>query len=224
MRYLIILIAAFCLFGTYSTLNAQVKVNVNFNLGSQPIWGPTGYDYVENYYIPDIDVYYNVPQHRYYYFEGGLWVGRASLPVRFHNYSLFNVYKIVINEHEPWHKHKMWKNKYASYRGRHDQRFIRDSRDAKYFVVKGHPQHQKWLKEKNGKGNQNGPNMRSSGNAKQIGKNMGGMNQNNAGKSQGGPNIQKQGKSHGGPGMQKQGKGGGGGNKGGKGGGGKGGK
>ncbi|MEI6090700.1 MAG: hypothetical protein WCR42_09635 [bacterium] len=218
MRYLIILIAAFCLSSTSGTLNAQVNVNVNFNLGSQPIWGPTGYDYVENYYIPEIDVYYNVPQHRYFYFEGGLWIGRTSLPVRFRAFNLFNVYKIVINEPQPWHNHKMWKGKYASYRGRHDQHFIRDSRDSKYFVVKGHPQHEKWLKEKNNKGNPNGPNMRSPGNSKQMEKNMGGMNK--GGKAQRGPSMQKQGRSQGGPGMQKQGKGGGGGNKGGKGGGG----
>lgn len=205
MRYLIILIAAFCLSGTSNTLNAQVSVNIN--LGSQPLWGPTGYDYVEYYYIPDFEVYYNVPQHRYYYYEGGLWVGRSYLPQRYRSYSLFNVYKIVINEPEPWHNHQIYKVKYAKYKGRHDQLFIRDSRDEKYFVIKDHPQHQKWLQEKKG-GNQNAPNMRSSGKVKQMEKmenNMGGMNKNSGGKTQGGASIQKQGRSQGGPSIQKQG-------------------
>ena len=54
-----------------STPDAQIHVNLNFNIDSQPIWGPTGYDYVEYYYLPDIEVYYNVPQHRFIYFERG---------------------------------------------------------------------------------------------------------------------------------------------------------
>ena len=65
------------------TLKAQVRVNVNLNLDRQPIWGPVGYDYVENYYFPDIDAYYNVPLHRFYYYEGGRWIYRSSLPARF---------------------------------------------------------------------------------------------------------------------------------------------
>ncbi len=49
------------------SLHAQVHLNLNFNVESQPIWGPTGYDHVEYYYFPDIEAYYNVPQHMYYY-------------------------------------------------------------------------------------------------------------------------------------------------------------
>ncbi len=193
MRYLIILIAVFCLSGISNTLVAQVNVNVN--LGSQPIWGPTGYDYVENYYIPEMDVYYNVPQHRYYYLDRGLWIGRASLPVRYRNHSLFNVYKIVLNDPQPWHHHKIHKEKYYKFKGRHNQMFIRDSRDKKYFIVKGHPQHQNWLKEsKQGK-----PDNRSFKNSKNMQEHHSGMND--------GMEMQKQGK--GGKGGRGGGKGGG---------------
>ena len=77
MRYFIVSIVA--LFFS-SALFAQVRVNINFNVDSQPVWGPTGYDYVEYYYLPDIEVYYYVPQHRYYYYENGIRESQFSFP------------------------------------------------------------------------------------------------------------------------------------------------
>jgi len=154
MRYLFVIIIALLL---SSAINAQIRANVNFNLGSQPIWGPTGNDYVENYYLPDIEAYYNVSQHRYYFNEGGRWVGRSSLPLRYHNYDLYNSHKVVINEREPWRNHETYRGKYSSFKGLHDQQPIRDSRDSKYFVNKNHPQHNTWVKQqKHDNGNHNG--------------------------------------------------------------------
>jgi hypothetical protein len=49
----------------------------------------------------------------------------------------------------------MYREKYSSYKGRHDQEVIRDSHDSKYFVNKNHPQHNEWVKQQkqgNGKG------------------------------------------------------------------------
>lgn len=146
MRYYFVLIVALCLLGISNKLNAQVNV---INLESQPIWGPTGYDYVENYYLPDIDAYYNVPQHRYYYYNNGNWRNSIYLPFSLINHDYYNSYKVVVNEKEPWRNHKKYREKYFSYKGRYDQQLIRDSRDEKYFVIKDHPQHQNWLKQQN---------------------------------------------------------------------------
>jgi hypothetical protein len=52
---------------------AQVKVGVNINIGSQPVWGPVGYDYVDYYYLPDIDAYYYVPERQFIYLSNGRW-------------------------------------------------------------------------------------------------------------------------------------------------------
>ncbi len=146
MRYYFVLILALCLSGISNTIDAQVIVS---NLESQPIWGPTGYDYVENYYLPDIDAYYNVPQHRYYYYDNGGWRNNSILPLSLIKYDYYNSYKVVVNEKEPWRDHKIYKEKYYTYKERHDQQLIRDSRDEKYFVIKKHPQHQNWLKQQN---------------------------------------------------------------------------
>jgi len=63
-----------------SPVNAQVHVGLQINIGAQPVWGPVGYDAAQCYYFPDIEVYYSVPAHLFYYFNKGRWISRASLP------------------------------------------------------------------------------------------------------------------------------------------------
>jgi len=158
MRSFLVFIVAVIL---SSTVDAQVRINLNFNVDRQPVWGPAGYDYVEYYYLPDIEVYYNVPQHRYYYYERGRWIGRSSLPSRYRGYDLYNSYKVIVNEPTPYRNHATYRDKYSSYKGRHDQQPIRDARDPKYYVNPNHPEHNNWLKQQqhdNGKGKGRGNN------------------------------------------------------------------
>jgi hypothetical protein len=161
MRHLLVLLVAVLL---SSTVDAQVRVNLNFNVDRQPIWGPTGYDHVEYYYLPDLEVYYNVPQHRYFYQERGRWISGSSLPSRYRGYDLYNSYKVVVNEPTPYRNHNKYKEQYATYKGRHDQQPIRDSRDPKYYVNPNHPEHNNWVKQQRhgnadskGKGRGNNP-------------------------------------------------------------------
>jgi hypothetical protein len=155
MRRLLFMILAVFL---ANTADAQFRINLNFNVDRQPVWGPTGYDHVEYYYLPDIGVYYNVPQRMYYFNERGRWISRSSLPPRYRGFDLYSSYKVVLNERTPYRNDRKYREQYASYKGRHDQQPIRDARDEKYYVNPNHPEHQKWVKqqqqEKNkGKGN-----------------------------------------------------------------------
>jgi hypothetical protein len=158
MRFLIVSIVTLFL---SCMLFAQVSVNLNFNIDRQPVWGPTGYDYVQYYYLPDIEVYYSISQHMFFYYDGGRWIGRSRLPSRYRNYDLYNSYKVVVNEPRPYRNHQTFRDQYSSYKGRHDQQVIRDSRDTKYFVNKNHPEHNNWKKQQkhdngNGKGKSQG--------------------------------------------------------------------
>jgi hypothetical protein len=110
----------------YTSASAQFQANVN--IGIQPEWGPSGYDYAENYYLPDVEAYYNVPSHQFVYNDRGNWVYASSLPGRCENYDLYAGYKVVINEREPWFHFKDHRSLYANYRFRHDQVAIRDGR------------------------------------------------------------------------------------------------
>ncbi len=117
---------------TFQFTNAQLRISLGVNIGSQPDWGPTGYDHAEYYYLPDIDAYYSVPTHEYVYFDNNSWIHAAYLPQRYSNYDLYNGYKVVVNERNPWLRAPYYRSHYANYRGRHDQHLIRDSRDARY--------------------------------------------------------------------------------------------
>jgi hypothetical protein len=136
MKHILAIIAALFL---SSALYAQVQVNIN--LGSQPAWGPTGYDYVENYYLPDIEVYYNIPQHCFYYNQGGRWIRRSYLPPSYSGYDLYKSYKVVINDRQPWRNHGFYRDRYYSYKDRYDQQPRHDN-----------GKHLGWYKGNNGNG------------------------------------------------------------------------
>jgi hypothetical protein len=131
-----LLITSLSIAGQY----ASAQVNVNVNIGAQPLWGPVGYDAVEYYYLPDVEAYYYVPRRQFVYLSGGNWIFASSLPARYRTYDLYTGYKVVINEPKPYLHFTDHKVKYVKYKGvRGQQAIIRDSRDAKYYVVKGHP-------------------------------------------------------------------------------------
>ncbi len=98
-----ILVITFLLICRFSlTIEAQVRVNLN--LSTQPIWGPEGYDHVDYYYLPEIDVFYNVPIQQYIYLERGRWTFARILPPRFNGFDLFLGNKVVINEYKPYRR------------------------------------------------------------------------------------------------------------------------
>jgi len=131
----------------FQAANAQVRVSLQMNIGSQPVWGPVGYSHVEYYYMPDIDVYYNVPSRQYIYMERGNWIFAAALPIRYNYYNIYTGYKVVINEPNPYRNAQVYRTKYGSYRGNHGQQTIRDSRDSRYYQIKEHPEHNRWQQD-----------------------------------------------------------------------------
>lgn len=138
MKKWMVTVLAMSMFAMFSQVNAQVSVNVN--ISSQPLWGPTGYSHVEYYYLPQYEVYYSVPRAQYVYLDGGNWIFASALPSRFGTVNVYNTYKVVINQPTPYVYYTTHKVKYAKYKGgSYKQVVIRDSREPKYYVVKGHP-------------------------------------------------------------------------------------
>ena len=123
MRDLSVITIVFFL-SAVSSLEAQLQIGVNLNIASRPAPEPAGYEYVEYYYMPDIEVYYNVSLDRYYYFEGGRWVWSVELPQRYHDYDLYHSYKVVVNEDQPWLKHEIYRERYAPSRSHRNQVII----------------------------------------------------------------------------------------------------
>ncbi|PKB18415.1 hypothetical protein [Flavobacterium sp. 5] len=100
------------LFLSASSVQSQVSVNVNIGtpppvvvasprvvVASPPEWGPVGYDNMEYYYLPDIQVYYDIRLSQYIYFGNGSWIRSSRLPSYCRNYNLYNGYKVVLNDY-----------------------------------------------------------------------------------------------------------------------------
>lgn len=141
MKKIIIGAVLFLSAACFKDAAAQVRVNVNFNIGSQPVWGPVGYDYVEYYYLPDIEAYYYVPTRQFVYMSGSRWIFSASLPPRYRNYDLYSGYKVVVNRPRAYRYYNEDRRRYGGYRGNHSQVIIRNSDDSRYYEVKGHPKY-----------------------------------------------------------------------------------
>lgn len=130
------------------TFSTKAQVNVSINIGNQPAWGPTGYDHVDYYYLPDIDCYYDVPNKVYVYPNGNSWVRSRNLPSKYKNFDFYNSHKVVINGvDKPYQHGDKYRQEYGGFKGKHDQTPIRDSKEEKYFESKGHPQHAQWAKD-----------------------------------------------------------------------------
>lgn len=118
---------------------ASAQISVSLNIGSQPLWGPVGYDHVDNYYLPDIECYYDVPRRQFIYMDGGRWIYASNLPSRYRGYDLYSGYKVVINSRDPYRNFNHHRVSYGRYRNNRSQHVIRHSQDSRYYVVKGHP-------------------------------------------------------------------------------------
>ena len=116
----LLIIALLCFAG--SSIQAQVSVDVNtpnvsVHVGSNrpaarpvsrpapapapaPDWGPAEYeDEVEYYYLPDIEVYYDIRHAQYIYYGSGRWIRSRYLPRHCRNYDLHHGYKVVLNDY-----------------------------------------------------------------------------------------------------------------------------
>ncbi|WP_281225340.1 hypothetical protein [Flavobacterium aquiphilum] len=91
---------------TASLTQAQVAVdvnigtpNVNVHIGTPPVWGPVGYDNVDYYYLPDIQMYYDIRASQYIYFGDGRWIRSRYLPAYCRDYDLYHGYKVVLTDY-----------------------------------------------------------------------------------------------------------------------------
>jgi hypothetical protein len=126
-------VAGVLLIATACTHKLEAQVNVSVNIGTQPAWGPTGYDHVDYYYIPDIQCYYYVPSHQFVYLNGNRWTFSNTLPHQYRDFDLFHSYKVVMNEPQPYLHYDQDRDKYGHYKGNaNGQMFIRNSNEDRY--------------------------------------------------------------------------------------------
>jgi hypothetical protein len=100
-------------FASLAAVPAKAQVSLSINIGSQPQWGPRGYDHVDYYYLPDVESYYYVPTRQFVYFSGNSWIHSRNLPSRYRGYDLYGGRKVVINSPRPWLRHNNYRTQYV---------------------------------------------------------------------------------------------------------------
>ncbi len=95
------------------TVQAQVRLNVNVNVGPRPAWGLPGNHIGDYYYFPEIDMYYSIPRSRFVYLERGRWVYVSDLPRAYRHYDLHRGYKVLINDPDPFSHSQFYRDRYA---------------------------------------------------------------------------------------------------------------
>lgn len=128
----------FALFGiaAASTLPASAQINVSVNLGSQPQWGPKGHNYVDYYYLPEVQSYYHVPSKKFIYRDKNKWVHRKSLPTMYRNYNLYQGRKVVINQPNPYLHHERYYAKYSKQKVKYKKAKHYDKKHKKHDYKK----------------------------------------------------------------------------------------
>lgn len=109
-KFKLVLVGIFLLVINFSY--AQVQVNVN--LGTPPVWGPT-VTTQEYYYLPDINSYYDIRQSQFIYLNNGVWIRANSLPRRYKSYNLKTGYVVVLNDYHGNNPYKYYKNHKIKY-------------------------------------------------------------------------------------------------------------
>lgn len=117
---------------TYGYDTPVSPVHISINIDKQPVWGPVGYDCAAYYYMPELNVYYDVNLSLFYYPSGSSWISAQYLPPAYRVYDLFRTYKVVLNYASPWQHNDNHRSQYRHYRDDRSQITIRMSRDPRY--------------------------------------------------------------------------------------------
>ena len=118
------------------TMQSQVSVNVNF--GTPPVWAPADRVEVHYYYLPEIDVYYDVPAQRFIYIRNGSWHRSAALPARYSGYNLRGANIVYLTDYRGNAPYKLHKKHKAKYRKHGNVYVIKEAKHKDHKKGKGH--------------------------------------------------------------------------------------
>jgi len=116
MKKLLFILGFGLIVGMVNLNKVEAQVYVNINIDIHPAWGPSGYDYAEYYYIPEINIYYDVINRLYIYPNRGRWISSMYLPLAYSYYDFYSLYKVVLNGiFRPWRLNRSHINLYSGY-------------------------------------------------------------------------------------------------------------
>jgi hypothetical protein len=116
MRKLMLIFSLGLMIGLANVYRAEAQVHVSINIDIQPAWGPSGYHYAEFYYIPELNIYYDVINGLFHYYNRRRWISAPYLPAMYSSYDFYSLYKVVLNNvRYPWKYNLRHRKIYAKY-------------------------------------------------------------------------------------------------------------
>jgi hypothetical protein len=92
----------------------------------------TSYFESQYYYLPEIDLYYDIVNRWYIYFERNRWVYNSELPAMYRGYNLARGYKVLINEYKPYLHASEYREQYRNYYNNYNRRSQDNSGEQLY--------------------------------------------------------------------------------------------
>jgi len=82
-----------------------------------PQWAPPYYSGARYYYLPDLELYYDLSTRDYIYLMDGQWNFSPNVPAMYRNYELDNCFCVVmdVNVYKPWLHHQYYISHYPRY-------------------------------------------------------------------------------------------------------------
>lgn len=126
---------------------AQISIHVGLNIPVHPVYTPRPVvvedapvvydddnipaDYSDDYYyLPEVEAYYSVPNHCYYYNNGSAWVSSVYLPGAYRNYNWRTAVRYEVRSPRPYLHHDIYRSRWGGYTGgrvnwnnRYDRRY-----------------------------------------------------------------------------------------------------
>jgi len=101
---------------TMSPMSSQAQVNVSVQY-INPSWAPPYYAGVRYYYLPDIEVYYDLTDGDFVYLQDGQWVFSPTLPPMYSDYDLNDAFVVAlnVNVYKPWLHYSYYLSHYPRY-------------------------------------------------------------------------------------------------------------
>ncbi|WPU96769.1 hypothetical protein SNE25_14690 [Mucilaginibacter sabulilitoris] len=132
MKKLIIL-SAIAMGAVFYTNNAsaQISIHLGVNIPVHRVYVPAprpvvveeapvydDADYGDDYYyLPEVEAYYSVPNHCYYYNNGSAWISAAYLPGAYRDYNWRTAVRYEVRASRPYLRHDFYRSRWGGYAG-----------------------------------------------------------------------------------------------------------
>ncbi|OOQ61628.1 hypothetical protein [Mucilaginibacter pedocola] len=125
----IYLLSAMVLAGLFANkAEAQISIHIGLNIPPRPVYVPAPqpvvYDDVfddsdDYYYLPEVEAYYSIPLHCYFYNDGSRWIRAQYLPGAYRNYDWRTARRFEVRGRRPYMNHDVYRGRWGGnpYRG-----------------------------------------------------------------------------------------------------------